>query len=116
MRALRKEGVKCGVVERFLAHVGPHGIRNDLFGIIDIIALDPETGVRGIQCCGGSGFSAHRKKLTIERQQESYDWLSTPGTTLEIWAWRKVKLKPGSKAVRWKPRIVAITLDDLENA
>lgn len=112
IRALRDGGLVCGIVERFNTHVGPHGIRQDLFGIIDIIALDPDRGVIGVQACGNS-FAEHYRKLTEERNQETFDWLSTPGTVLEIWAWRKVKLKRGGKAMRWMPRVQVITIEDV---
>jgi hypothetical protein len=113
IRELKNMGRRCGIVERFNAHVGPHGIRQDLFGIIDVIALDPESGVVGIQCCAGSGFSAHMKKLCEENAQATKDWLDTPGTGLEIWAWRKVKKVRGGKAMIWQPRIETISLDDI---
>ncbi len=115
IRELRNNGRKCAIVEKWNPHVGPHGIRQDLFGIIDVIALDPERGVVGIQCCG-SGFSQHYRKLTEEMAQETLDWLSTPGTSLELWGWRKVKLKRGGKAMVWRPRIVEIKIEDLKNA
>ena len=111
IRALKDQGRVCGIVERYNAHVGPHGIRQDLFGIIDIIALDPERGVIGIQSCG-SDFAAHERKILIERAQESIDWLSTPGAKLELWGWRKVKLKRGGVAMRWSPRMREFTLAD----
>ena len=113
IRALKDLGRRCAIVEKFNAHVGPHGIRQDLFGIIDIIALDPERGVVGIQSCG-SDFAEHWRKLTIERNQETFDWLSTPGAALELWGWRKVKLKRGGLAMRWEPRIKEVFLKDLE--
>ena len=113
IRELKNMGRRCGIVERFNAHIGPHGIRQDLFGIIDVIALDPETGVVGIQCCAGSGFSSHKKKICEENAQATKDWLETPGTSLEIWAWRKVKKKRGGKAMIWQPRIETISLEDI---
>jgi len=112
LRELKNQGRVCGIVEKWNAFAGPHGIRQDLFGIIDIIALDPERGVVGVQCCSG-GFASHYKKITEERAQETIDWLQTPGAVLEIWSWRKLKLKRGGKAMRWKPKIVEITLKDL---
>jgi len=112
IRELKNQGRKCGIVERFNHHVGPHGIRQDLFGIIDIIALDPERGVVGIQTTG-SDFSGHYKKLTEEMAQSTLDWLKTPGAVLELWGWRKVKLKRGGKAMVWRPRIKEITMDDV---
>jgi len=42
------------------------------------------------------------------------EWLETPGTSLEIWCWRKVKHKRGGKAMRWQAKVVEITLEDLE--
>ena len=111
LRALREQGRVCAIVERWNQHVGPHGIRQDLFGIIDVIALDPERGVVGVQSCG-SDFAAHQRKMLEERAQECIDWLSTPGTVLELWGWRKVKLKRGGKAERWSPRVRAFTLAD----
>lgn len=112
LRALKEQGRKCGIVERFNAYVGPHGIRQDLFGIIDIIALDPERGVVGIQSTG-SAFAEHERKILEENWQDTYDWLSTPGTALELWGWRKVKVKKGGKAMRWAPRVRTFTLADL---
>ena len=116
MRALREIGTKCAVVERWNAFAprpgGPPGIRIDLFGIIDVLALDPERGVVGIQCCGAD-FAAHKRKLLEERAQDTLDWLSTPGTVLEIWSWRKVKAKRGGKAMVWRPRVEEITREDL---
>lgn len=113
LKALRDRGLMCAIVEKFNPHVGPHGIRQDLFGIIDIIALDSRSGVIGIQSTG-QAFSAHLRKLTIEKAMETHAWLSTPGTSLELWGWRKVKLARGGKAMRWKPRVKVITQFDLD--
>jgi hypothetical protein len=98
-------------VERFNQYAGPHGIRQDLFGCIDIIALDPARGVIGVQSCG-QGFADHKPKLLEERSQEVMEWLKTPGTALELWGWRKVKLNRGGKAMRWKPRLARLILDN----
>lgn len=113
LRAMRDQGRVCGIVERYNQYAGPFGRREDLFGIIDIIALDPERGVVGIQACG-QDFKAHITKITEEKAQESIDWLETPGTALELWGWRKVKLRPGAIAMRWKPRVRIFTLDDFK--
>ncbi len=113
IRELKNRGVICGIVESYNTHVGKFGIRQDLFGILDIIALDTKRGVIGIQCCG-QDFPQHYRKITIEKSQETYDWLITPGTVLEIWGWRKLKMKRGGLAMRWTPRVQEITLKDLE--
>lgn len=111
LKEMRQQGRLCGIVERFNAHVGPHGIRQDLFGFIDIIALDPKQGVVAIQSCG-QDYSGHVKKLTEDRNDALYEWLNH--APCELWAWRKVKLKRGGKAMRWKPRIADVVLQDGE--
>ena len=111
IRELRNQGYRCAIVEKWNPHVGAHGIRQDLFGIIDVIALDPERGVIGVQCCG-SDFSGHFRKMAEEKYQESVDWLSTPGAHLELWGWRKVKVKRGGKAMVWRPRIHQFCIDE----
>lgn len=112
LRELRNRGLVADICEKFNPHAGPFGVRKDLFGILDIIALDPQRGVVGVQSCGQS-LSAHRKKLLEEKAQETSDWLGTPGTVLEIWSWRKVKRKRLGKAMIWAPKIEEIKLEDL---
>lgn len=112
LKMVRESGFKAGVVERWLAYAGKFGKRQDLFGIIDIIVITPDM-TRGIQACSGSLFE-HFRKLTEEKNQESYDWLESTHRSLEIWSWRKVLKKSGSQVKVWKPRIVEITLEDLE--
>ena len=106
LAAQRDLGRKCGIVERF---VGPLCIRADLFGFIDIIALDPAQGIVAIQSCG-QDWSGHVIKLLVEREQAVKDWLAH--APVELWAWRKVKLKRGGKAMRWKPRIGDVLLKE----
>ncbi len=112
LRALRERGLVCAIVEKWNPFGGPLrpdgqgrvGRRNDLFGILDVLALDPERGVVGIQSCGGD-FMDHFRKMTQEMVQEMSDWLRTPGTCLELWSWRKVKKVRGGKAMIWEPRV-----------
>lgn len=111
LRAMREQGRLCGIVERFLHMVGPHGKRQDLFGFIDIIAIDPVDGIIGIQSCG-QDFSEHIHKMTEERNEQMYEWLKH--AKVELWGWRKVKLKRGSAAMRWRPRIMDFELDNGE--
>lgn len=107
MKELRNQGCIPGIVERFNSHVGPYGIRQDLFGFIDIIVIDPERGIVAVQSCG-SDYAGHVRKLTEERNEAVYEWLRH--APLELWAWRKVKLKRGGKAMRWKPRVADVEL------
>lgn len=107
---MREQGRLCDIVERFNRYAGPHGIRQDAFGFIDILALDPERGIVGIQSCGHA-FTEHLNKITEERAENVTEWLKAGGK-LELWGWRKVKIKRGGKAMRWKPRICDFWLDE----
>lgn len=105
IRALKQDGAHCGVVERFNRFVGPHGIRQDLFGFVDLIALSAD-GIIGVQCCAGSGHAAHKQK--IMENEIAPEWLKSGGR-IQIWSWSKKKLKRGGKALRWQPRVEEIT-------
>ena len=112
LKLLREQGYRAAVVERWLAYAGKFGKRQDLFGIIDVLAIS-DILTLGVQVCSGSA-SGHLKKLTLEKNQECHDWLSHPDRILEIWAWRKLLKKHGGKAKIWVPKIVRVTLEDLE--
>ena len=108
MQLLRNEGQICWVVERFISQAGPHGKRIDLFNIIDIIALTADSTI-GVQACG-SDFAEHVRKLTVEKADETFTWLTGP-RELHLIGWRKVQMFRGSRALRWRPRIGHFTLD-----
>lgn len=111
LAALRDRGMVCGIVERFNRHAGPFGIRQDFLGFLDVIGCEPGRGIVGIQCCAGSGFAAHMATITEARAEECIAWLKCGGK-VELWAWRKVKLKRGGKAEVWQPRVREIVLSD----
>jgi hypothetical protein len=71
--------------------------------------LVPRKGVLGVQSCG-SEHAKHVKTIEETRLQETVEWLRTPGTSLELWSWRKVKVKRGGKAMVWRPRITNVIL------
>lgn len=112
LERLKKQGIPAGIVERFIAQAGPFGVRKDLFGFIDVIAADPERAlVIGVQCCSVSTQAAHIKKVTEDCRDMAINWLLC-GAAIEVWGWRKLKV--GVKAVRWEPRIIPVTLADLD--
>ena len=110
LRYLRENGAKAAIVERFNPYAGRFGIRQDLFGFIDLIALVPDEGIVGIQSTSGNCHSRHRKKILEETTQEAIDWLKYDG---KIWlmSWSKKKLRRGGKQRVWMPRIEKITLE-----
>jgi predicted TIM-barrel fold metal-dependent hydrolase len=107
LKACREQGRITGVVERFNAFVGEFGIRQDLFGFIDIICIDPVDGIIAVQSCG-QDFSGHIHKLTEERNEAVFEWLKH--AKVELWGWRKIKLNRGGKAERWSPRIADFSI------
>ena len=113
LRELRAIGRLVDVCERWM--INPRhpagGFRKDMFGFLDLIALDPERGIIGIQSCGQS-YKAHLDMIMDSDKTENViEWLKCGGK-LELWGWRKLKLKRGGKAMRWRPRIKEITLED----
>ena len=111
LAALRDRGCMAAIVEKWNQFAGPHGIRQDLFGFIDVLCIEPgEKGCLGVQACGSS-FSEHLTKITETRAEECLKWLAA-GNRVELWGWRKVKVKRGGKAMVWKPRVRFITEGD----
>ncbi len=116
LKWLRDQGLVASVVEKFNPFAGPHGQREDLFGFIDILALDPANGkIIGVQACG-SDWAPHVKKITEERAQIARAWLESGGEA-QLIGWRKLKVVKmdgtKGKAERWVPRIGdIIPLDD----
>jgi hypothetical protein len=93
------------MVERFINRP-PHGQRVDLFNIIDILAIDDSSTI-GVQSCG-QDFAAHKKKIL--ECEYTVPWLQNIDRGLMLIGWRKLKLKRGGKAMRWRPRIAHFRL------
>ena len=105
LKYLRDLGYTAGMVERYLSFAHK---RVDLFSVIDLIAIKPNE-ILGVQSCG-QAFSEHKNKLLNEEGTKK--WLEAGGG-LWIIGWRKLKLKRGGKAIRWKPRIYQFSILDL---
>lgn len=86
------------------------GIRRDLFNIIDMLAIDA-THTVGVQVCGGTGFSSHKKKL-LEGEFTRL-WLTSGNRRLYLQAWEKKNIIRGGTAKRYTLREEEITLDSL---
>ena len=111
LREMRRRGRVCAIVEKFNPFAGPNGIRQDLFGFADILALDSSLGFVAVQSCG-QAFSEHARKLREDRAEECLQWLQTGAcgcgvqhASIELWGWRKVLAKRGGKARVWAPRV-----------
>lgn len=108
LELLRNEGCSVEKVEKFNAFAGPFGQREDAFGFIDIIALDPaKQKIIAIQSTGPSGHRDHIVKILAN--PFARQWLECGGQ-IQMWSWRKLLVAKGMKARRWRPRIENITL------
>lgn len=110
LRHLRNQGCVCAIAEKWNQFVGEHGIRQDMFGFIDIIALYPDR-ICAVQCCTSSR-AAHWEKIV--GNENAGAWLESGGT-IELWTWRKVKKVRGGKAMIWQPRMETITKEVYKN-
>ena len=80
---LREDGWTAQVVERWNPHAR---IRQDLFGVIDIVAIKPGLPILGIQACAGASHAARRTKALAEPRLLT--WLAAGGK-FEVWSWAK---------------------------
>lgn len=89
LAALRKMGLIVGNVERWIPRAM---VRQDLFGWIDLVALDPEhKQIIAIQSTG-QDWAGHVRKICEEKKDMVRLWLKCGGRA-ELWAWRKVRRK-----------------------
>lgn len=77
----RRRGWLAQVVERWIPQARK---RVDLFGCIDLVAIDTDNRLWGIQACAGSSHAARRAKALEEQRLER--WLST-GARFAVWSW-----------------------------
>jgi hypothetical protein len=94
----RRLGWECGVVERWIPHVRR---RVDLFGFIDLIAIDADV-TYGIQVTTGSNHAERRRK--IRESPLALAWLRSPHRRIEVWSYSKKKIKRGGVAYRYELR------------
>lgn len=81
---LRKHGAIAAVVERF--NPGAR-VRQDLFGFIDIVALEPtKQGVLAIQACVTGDQSKRLQK--IREEPRALAWLAA-GNRIAVYGWAK---------------------------
>lgn len=101
---LRKRKMSAQVVERWNPHAK---VRVDLFGVIDLLAIDSNTGnvlgrasILAIQACAGASHAARRDKILAEPRARQ--WVEAGGR-LELWSW-SLRGAAG-KAKRWTLRV-----------
>jgi hypothetical protein len=104
---LRKVGYTVGVVEKFNSFTKQ---RIDLFGFIDIVAIDGlYEGCLGVQATSGSNAASRRTKIiSLDTARR---WLAAKN---RIWVvgWSKKGAK--GKRKLWTPSVSVVTLEDFE--
>lgn len=106
----KRNGWSACVSEKWVA-IRNHpagGVRRDLFGFIDVVALTG-TEIIGIQATS-TGWSARVKKIVNECGTDAAEWLKSGGR-IQVWGWRKLKKKQGNRS--WFPKVVEITVETL---
>jgi len=115
IQQFKKQNILAVSVERFNYHAG---VRQDLLGFIDLIALDHNKGVIGVQVCSHSELNKHNQKFW-DNYDNVINWLKTPGTYLEMWGWRKLKRRLESGKIGnsyiWEPEIIEYDLKYFED-
>lgn len=105
LKKLRDEGYDLVQV---VEHWNPHAhIRQDLFGIIDILAVRAETGeTLAVQTTSGGEVARRIAKM---EDSHALGVLRKANWTIHVHGWRKVKVKRGGKATKWECRLVDIS-------
>lgn len=108
LKVLRSLGYVCAVCERW----NPYGkVRQDLFGFIDIVCLQPDVlGVLAVQVTTHSNLANHRYKLASNKSIRM--WLDA-GNRVEIISWGKQG--PKGKRKIWKMKRESINQESLCN-
>lgn len=108
LEELRKRGMLAQVVERWNAHARR---RLDLFGFIDVVALDGQPGVLGVQTTTADHVSHRLEKLRTEVAGAMLRWIEA-GNRLVIHGW--AKRGPRDTRKRWTLTERHITVEDLD--
>lgn len=108
LQEMRKHGYRAQVVEKYVVQTRR---RHDLFGFIDIVALDGKPGVLGIQATVTNSMSARLQKICTECADAAREWLRA-GNRIEIHGWAK-RGKAGERKL-WTLKRHLIELPELE--
>lgn len=101
-------GFTCAVVEHWNSFAR---IRQDMFGVIDVVCLMPGVGVVGVQTTSGSNLAARRTKSLAEPRLRT--WLESGGR-FELHGWRKIG--PRGKRKTWQVVREEVTTKDIIDA
>lgn len=98
-----------GVVERWISFGGKlnakglGGVRKDLFGIFDLVAMGHKA-IWGVQSTSLLGRESHLKTLLVDQKENSLNWIDNTGRILLV-CWETVK---GEKRNSYIPHVQEI--------
>jgi hypothetical protein len=100
LKNLRDRGYVAAVVERWNHHAG---IRQDLFGFIDVIGVG-RLGTIGVQCTSGGGAGESNLNARIRKIADckNIGAVREAEWTLEVHGWKKVDR-------RWTVKIINVS-------
>jgi len=99
---LRAEG--CDLVQ-VVEHWNPFArIRQDLFGVVDILAIRGEETI-AVQSTSGDNVSKRVDKIA---ESDAIAAIRRAGWTFHVHGWRKVKPR-GQKVAKWECRVVDVS-------
>jgi hypothetical protein len=95
MAMMTADGYMCGLTEKWNPHAvapgsGSPGIRQDLFGFIDFLAVGDDR-IIGVQCCAHSGLGSHRTKMAIDKYTEVKTWLQGGRGDIQLHGWQRIE-------------------------
>lgn len=106
----RRRGWRAQVVERYNRFARR---RVDLFGCVDLVVLDGQPGVLGIQATTSPHVSDRVNKIRDECREAMAEWLAA-GNRLEVWGYAQRGAKGARKL--WTLRVVIVTLEMLDES
>ncbi len=107
LKFLRATGCTVAVTEKWNPHAK---LRQDLFGFIDVLSMDPRRqGLLAVQATSGPNHAARLTKLL--QLPAAKLWIET-GNRIWVVSWRKAGEK--GKRKLWTPRIEEVTIGMFE--
>ena len=89
------------------------GVRKDLFGFIDVLALSVDEGLIAIQCTTRPNMGARVTKIRTQCLDEANAWICSGGR-IEVWGWYRTDKKIERRNWHVKRRVVTADEVSLE--
>lgn len=102
LEMLRKAGWTVAIVEKFNRFGGAFGVRQDLFGFIDILSIREDFGFLGVQTTSDGDVNRRLKKIAAEPRALIF---IRAGGRIAVHGWKKGG-KRSPKPGKWICRVV----------